>query len=155
VLHIEWEPDVVVLRIVGHDSEVHSEESRLVDLAELAALRGGLGESYRRSLQTILQDAPEGLPFAEIVQALRERQQHEIHRGTIRALLYSGGFVSRNRRWFAAPDSEAASRQLRKAMVETLVQEEHDGQALSPAEFQRRRIKAIYRRLQEIIHNLR
>jgi len=162
ILHIEWAPDVVVLRMAGHDSEVQNEESRLVDLGELATLRGGLGESYRRSLQSILQDAPAGLTFVEVVKALRERQQHNMHRGTIRALLYSGGFVQKDRRWFPAPDSREGARQLREAMVETLVQEEQEEQeeqdrqtqALSPAEFRRKRIKAIHRRLEEIINSL-
>ena len=105
-----------MLRITGHDEDVQSEESRLVDLEELAALRGGLGESYRRSLQAILLDAQEGLAFTEVVQALRERQGHAVHGGTIRALLYAGGFVRKGRRWLPAPDSEVGARQLRAAM---------------------------------------
>lgn len=101
--------------MAGHDFEVQSEEARLVDLQELVALCGGLGESYRRSLQFILQDASPGLTFAEVVKAIRERQQHNIHRRTIRALLYNGGFVQKDRSWFPASDSKAAARQLRKA----------------------------------------
>jgi hypothetical protein len=157
MLHIEWAPDIIVLRMAGHDSDVQIEEARLVDLGELATLRGGLGESYRFSLQAILQDAPAGLTFAEVVKAIRERQHHNIHRGTIRALLYSGGFVQKDRRWFPAPDSKMGARQLREAMVETLVQEEPDEQtqALSPADFRRKRIKAIHKRLEEIITSLR
>lgn len=142
-----------MLRIAGHDAEVQREESRLIDLEALSAMRGGLGESYRRSLQAILQGAPQGLAFAEIVQALCERQQHAIHRGTIHSLLYGGGFMQRESRWFAAPDSAAGARQLRETIVETLVLEESGGQAeaLSPAEAQIKRIKAIHRRLAEII----
>lgn len=157
ILRVEWAPDVVVLRLIGHDEDVQSEESRLVDLEELAALRGGLGESYRRSLQAILLDKPEGLSFAEIVKALRERQQHEIHRGTIRALLYGGGFVRKDRRWFPASDSEAGARQLRAALLETLVQgeQEESTQPLSPSDYRRTRIRAIHKRLAEIVNELR
>jgi hypothetical protein len=120
-------------------------------------LRGGLGESYRRSLQAILQDAPQGLVFAEIVKALRERQQHNIHRGTIHALLYGGGFLRRDSRWFAAPDSAAGARQLREAMVEALVQEVPGEEELSfsSAEHRRARVKAIRWRLGGIIHSLK
>jgi len=145
------------MRIVGHDEEVQNEESRLVDLEELAALRGGLGESYRRSLQAILQEAPEGFTFAEIVKALRERQQHEIHRGTIRALLYSGGFIRKDHRWFPASDTRAAARQLRAALLETLVQgeQEESTQPLSSSDHQRTRIRAIHKRLAEIVNELR
>lgn len=157
ILHIKWALDIVVLRIAGHDAEVQHEESRLVDLEALSALRGGLGESYRRSLQAILQDAPQGLVFAEIVKALRERQQHNIHRGTIHALLYGGGFLRRDSRWFAAPDSAAGARQLREAMVEALVQEVPGEEELSfsSAEHRRARVKAIRWRLGGIIHSLK
>ena len=156
ILRIEWTPDVVVLRITGHDEELQIEESRLVDLEELAALRGGLGESYRRSLQTILMGAPEGLTFAETVRAMRERQDHAVHRGTIRALLYNGGFLRKERRWFAAPDNASGVRQLRAAMVEMLVARDEDAQEqpLSPAEHARTRVKAIRTRLSSIIEIL-
>ena len=153
VLWIAWEPDVIVLRLAGQDPEVHREEARLVDVEKLAALRGGLGESYRRSLQTILQEAPEGLTFAEVVKAVQERQQHEIHQGTIRALLHSGGFIQRGSHWFAAPDSDAGARQLRETMVEALVHEAPLDRELSfsAAEHRRARVKAIQWRLGEII----
>ncbi len=157
IVRVVWAPDIIVIRIAGHDEEVQGEESRLVDLEELAAMRGGLGESYRRSLQAILQEAPEGLIFAEIVKALRERQQHEIHRGTIRALLYSGGFVRKDHRWFPASDTRAAARQLRAALLETLVQGEQaeSTQPLSSSDHQRTRIRAIHKRLAEIVNVLR
>lgn len=157
ILRIEWQPDVVVLRVAGHDAEVQGEESRLVDVEELAALRGGLGESYRCSLQAILLDSPEGLTFAEVVTALRERQRHEIHRGTIRAVLYSGGFLQKNRRWFASVDSAASARQLRVALVETLVTqvENSQEQAGSSTARTRIRVKAIHARLSSIIELLR
>lgn len=153
MLQIEWAPDVIVLRM----AEIQSEEARLVDLQELMTLRGGLGESYRRSLQAILQDAPAGLTFAEVVKVLRERQQHTIHRGTIRALLYSGGFVQKDRRWFPAPDGKAGARHLREVMVETLVREEEhetEREGLQVGHVQKR-IKAIHKRLTEIVDELR
>lgn len=153
ILRIEWAPDVIVMRIVGHDEEVQREESRLVDLDALSALRGGLGESYRRSLQALLSAAPEGLAFAEVVKAVRERQNHAIHRGTLHALLYAGGFLQKHGRWFAAPDNAASARQLRTVLIETLMPPaEHDAiQPHSHTERVRIRVKAIHARLSEII----
>jgi hypothetical protein len=157
VLRIEWAPDIIVIQRIRQDEAVRDEEARLVDLEALAAVRGGLGENYRRSVQAILNEAPEGLTFAEIVIALRQRQQHEVHRGTIHAILYSGGFLRKDRRWFAAPDSEAGARQLRAAFVETLLpaEEENPAQPLSHAEYLRSRVKAIHARLSEIVTTLR
>lgn len=157
VLRIEWAPDVVLIQKVGQDEAARDEEARLVDLEALATVRGGLGENYRRSLQAILAAAPEGLTFAEVVLTLRQRQQHEVHRGTIHAILHSGGFVQKDRRWFAAPDSEAGARQLRAAFVETLLPAEQEKPAslLSSAEYVRTRVKAIHARLSEIVTMLR
>lgn len=157
ILRIEWAPDVIVMEKTGQDEVVQNEEARLVDLETLATLRGGLGENYRRSLQAILAEAPEGLLFAEIVIALRQRQQHEVHRGTIHTVLYSGGFVRKDRRWFAAPDSEAGARQLRAAFIETLlpVEEESPAQPLSHADHLRAHVNAIHGRLSEIVTMLR
>ncbi len=76
-----------------------AEESRLVDPEALRALRGGIGESYRASLQHILASAPDGLSFAELVAALRARQGHEVARNTVRTLLHAGGFLQRGGRW--------------------------------------------------------
>ena len=148
---------MIVIEKVGQDEAVQDEEARLVDLETLATLRGGLGENYRRSLQTILTEAPEGLVFAEVVIALRKRQQHEVHRGTIHAILYSGGFVQKDHRWFAAPDSEMGARQLRAAFVETLLpaEEELPAQPLSYADHLRVRVNAIHGRLSEIVTMLR
>ena len=157
IVRIEWAPDVVVMRLVGHDADIKREEARLVDLEALSSLRGGLGESYRRSLQAILLECPQGLPFAEVVHAVRERQNHEVHRGTIHALLHSGGFVQKERRWYAAPDSEVGARQLRTAFVETLVLEKQDAVAQPVVQplSERRRIAAIRARLSEIVMALR
>jgi hypothetical protein len=120
VLHGMWTSEVVVLRITGHDDEVQREESRLVDPQALKALRGGIGETYRHSIQAILSEETEGLTFAQVVRALRERQGHDVHRGTVRTLLYAGGFVQRNGRWFAALQNEVGARKLRAVLVETL-----------------------------------
>ena len=157
VLHIEWAPDVIVIQKMNQDEAIRDEEARLVDLEALATVRGGLGENYRRSLQAILTEAPEGLVFAEVVIALRKRQQHEVHRGTIHAILYSGGFVQKESRWFAAPDSEGGAQQLRAAFVETLLPTEEDSlaQPLSHAEYLRTRVNAIHTRLSEIVAALR
>jgi hypothetical protein len=80
-LRVDWNTDGVVFRIIGEDAEVQQEEIRLVDLEALAALRGGLGESYRRSLFALLSAAPQGLTFRVTVEAMRARQGHAIHRG--------------------------------------------------------------------------
>lgn len=153
IIHITWEESTVVLRITGHDDEIENEESRLVDLDALSTLRGGLGESYRRSLQEILSGHPEGLPFGAIVKALRERQQHEVHRGTVHAILTSGGFLQRERRWFAASDSELGARHLRNAFIETIViQEQQEEKAVVHDE--KTRVRAIRIRLAEIVKKL-
>jgi hypothetical protein len=117
LLHVKWTGDNILLRVAGHDAAVQEEEARLVDVEALAALRGGRGESYRRSLQAILQAAPEGLSFPDAVAALRERQAHAVHAGTVRAVLRAGGFVQRDGRWFAAPQPELAARRLRAATI--------------------------------------
>src|SRR5689334_16503199 len=88
LLRIEWAPDIIFMRQVGHDEEVERDEARLADLEALAELRGDLGESYRQSLQTLLAAAPDGMTLTEVVAGLHERQGHNVHRGTIRALLY-------------------------------------------------------------------
>ena len=159
LLRVEWRPDVVVLRIFGHNDEVQREETRLVDPQALKTLRGGLGESYRQSLQAILLEKAEGLTFLQVVGALRERQGHDIHRGTVRALLYAGGFVQRNGHWFAAPQDQSAKRRLRDALAETLVpQEEAEEEVVeltAGSEQLRKRVKAIRGRLGELVNILR
>ena len=110
LLRIEWAPDIIVIRQVGHDEEVEREEAHLADLEALVELRGGLGESYRQSLQTLLAATPNGMTLTEVVAGLRERQGHDVHRGTVRALLYNGGFIQRDHHWFAAIDPAAGAR---------------------------------------------
>src|SRR5207248_9204938 len=121
LLRVQWAPAVVVLRVAGHVDEVQREEERVVDPQVLKALRGGAGESYRLSLQAILSEKQEGLTFVHVVQALRERQGHDVPRNTVRAILYAGGFLHRDRSWFAAPQNEHGGRKLRAALADALV----------------------------------
>ncbi len=140
------------------DDSVQREESRLVDPEALKALRGGIGETYRQSIQAILSEKTEGLTFAQVVRALRERQGHDVHRGTVRTLLYAGGFVQRHGRWFAAPQNEVGARRLRAALVETLVpveRGEETGEEINEAERQRKRVQAIRERLGELVKMMR
>ena len=153
LLRVEWRPEVIVLRIVGHDDEVQREEMRLVDPQTLKTLRGGLGESYRQSLQAILLEKTEGLTFLQVVKALRERQGHDIHRGTVRALLYAGGFIQRKGHWFAAPQDQSAKRKLRDALAGTLVHQEKTeevAEATAGSEQLRKKVQAIRERLTRV-----
>jgi hypothetical protein len=111
-LQIQWNTEQIVLREVGLDVEVQQAETRLVDMGELKKLRGGLGESYRQAIQAILMAAPDGLTFQELASAINQRQNHEVARGTIRSILSGGGFIQRERRWFAASDNTRGARQL-------------------------------------------
>jgi len=160
LLRIQWMPGIVALCLAGHDDEVQREEARLVDPQALKALRGGLGETYRRSLQVILSEKSEGLTFTQVVGALRDRQGHDVLRNTVRALLYAGGFIRHHGLWFAAPQSELGARRLRAALAETLapVEESRKMQATEPItdlERQRRKIQAIRARLTELVNILR
>jgi hypothetical protein len=162
LLRVVWTPDVVVLRMAGHDDEVQREETRLVDPQALKALRGGLGESYRQSLQAILSEKADGLTFVQVVQTLRERQGHDVPRSTVRAILYAGGFLHRNGRWFAAPQSEQGARKLRAALTETLVSTEEPEQTptsetelVTDAVRHLRKLHAIRVRLAELMLALR
>jgi len=157
LLRVQWTPDVVVLRLAGHDDEVQREEERLVDPQALKALRGGAGESYRQSLQAILSEKPEGLTFVPVVQALRERQGHDVARNTVRAILYAGGFLHRDRRWFAAPQSEHGGRKLRAALADALVVNRQSDGATTPTsqtERRRKQAQAIRIRLAELVNVL-
>jgi hypothetical protein len=157
-LRVQWTPDVVVLRLDGHDNEVQREEERLVDPQALKALRCGVGENYRQSLQAILLEKSEGLTFAQVVQALRERQEHDVPRNTVRAILYACRFLHRNSRWFAAPQTEQGARKLRAALVKAFVANEESEQgAISTTrlEQQRKQVQAISTRLAELANILR
>jgi hypothetical protein len=162
LLRVQWTPDVVVLRLAGHNDEVQREEERLVDPQALKALRGGVGENYRQSLQAILSEKPDGLTFAQVVQALRERQGHDVPRNTVRAILYAGGFLHQNSRWFAGAQNEQGARKLRAALVETLVSTEEPERTqtsgtelITDAGHQHRKVQAIRARLAELVNMLR
>ena len=162
LLRVQWTPDVIAMRLAGHDDEVQREEERLVDPQALKALRGGLGESYRQSLQTILSEKADGLTFTQAVQALRERQGHDVPRNTVRAILYAGGFLHHDSRWFAAPQSEQGARKLRTALAETLISKEEPQQSQTSetelatgAVHRLRKLHAIRVRLAELVLVLR
>lgn len=158
LLRIEWRPEIIVLRPAGHDDDIQREELRLVDPEELKALRGGLGESYRQSLQAILSASPEGLTFAQVVTVLRERQAHDVHHGTVRTLLYAGDFIHRDGRWYAASQSGMGARKLRAALMESMVpggQGEQAAEMGSDVERRRQKIRAIRGRLAEVVEELR
>ena len=74
---------------------------------------------------------------------------HDVHRGTVRALLYAGGFVQQGGRWFAAPQNEVGVRKLRDALVESLVTEEGEeaGEGINKDERRLKRVRAIRGRL--------
>ncbi len=114
---ITWAAECLVFRPVGVDPEVQRQETRLADAEVLASLRGGLGESYRQSVAAILSDHPAGLTFRELLAEVRDRQAHEVHRGTLRAVLQAGGFVCQDGRWQVAPDDSRSRRLLREAVV--------------------------------------
>src|SRR5262249_27641908 len=65
----------------------------------------------------ILADEPSGLPFRDLLAAVRGRQGHDVHRGTLRAVLCAGGFVYRDGRWQSGPDEGRSKRLLREAVV--------------------------------------
>lgn len=148
-LRVDWTADVLVLRTAGIDAQVQDEEARLVDPEALRELRGGLGETYRESLVAILREAPEGLTFPEVIGAVRDRQRHTVHRGTIRAVLSAGGFVQCGDRWFVAPDAEYGARNLRLAIGTTYLR--GDAELDDPGAI----IRAIRDRLHEIAEMLR
>jgi hypothetical protein len=114
---ITWAAECLVFRPAGIDAEVQREETRLADAEALATLRGGLGESYRQSVAAILADQSVGLAFRNLMIAMRERQSHDVHRGTLRAILHAGGFVYRDGRWQVGQDDRHSRRLLREAVV--------------------------------------
>lgn len=148
-IQVDWAADVLVLRTAGIDSQVQEEEVRLVDPDALRKLRGGVGETYRESLVAILKETPAGLTFPEVVGAVRDRQLHTAHRGTIRTVLSAGGFVQRGDRWFVGPDAEDSARHLRLAIGTTYLSSNTDPD--DPGAI----IPAIGTRLHEIVEMLR
>jgi hypothetical protein len=152
-LCIVWATEAIVFRSAGIDEQAQSEEARLVDREALAELRGEPGESYRQSLAAILRDAPEGLTFRELATALCERQRHSVHRGTIRAVLYAGGFVCRGRRWFVLAEGATAQRRGRRTLALTLIENPSSAPEGS-SECIGELAKAITRRLEELMGEL-
>ncbi len=117
---IVWAEVSLVFRPAGMDAEVQREETRLADAETLTGLRGGLGESYRQSIAAILAEQRSGLPFRDLLGALRERQGHDVHRGTLRAILHAGGFRFHEGRWYIGQDEGQSKRSLREAVVLSL-----------------------------------
>ncbi len=146
LLRVQWAPDVLVFSIIGRDEAVQEEETRLVDVEVLAELRGGLGESYRQSIQAILSGAPDGLTFREVVESVRERQGHTVHRGSIRSALYAGGFVHGDGRWYSSPDPEGGRRRLRRVIRRAEVESAPDLATTSASV--RQRLQELLRRLE-------
>jgi hypothetical protein len=120
LFEIIWAEEGLVFRPAGVDAEVQREETRLADRETLASLRGGVGESYRQSITAALVGQPTGLTFGELLSAVRQRQGHEVHRGTLRAVLYAGGFVYEGGRWRVGSDEATGRRQLREAIVRSV-----------------------------------
>lgn len=123
---VTWLPGAIDIRLLDVNEQVRSEESRLADRDTLAQIRASVGESYRSSLQAILAAYTEGLTFTEILVAIRTRQRHEVHRGTVRAVLRAGGFEFREGRWHTASDVPTASRRFRAELL--------DAQAMAASE---------------------
>jgi hypothetical protein len=156
VIVVEWSADVVVLRQHGADEQVRDEESRLVDREALAAMRGGVGESYRQSLMAILGGIPTGLTFRELVEALNARQLHMAHRGTVRALLSAGRFVYRDGKWYTTNDGTDSARQLRMSIVLSSQSEEAatDSSKENHNQTARKIAAVVASRLKELIERL-
>jgi hypothetical protein len=89
ILEAYWSNAGITLNLVGHDPEVFEEETRLIDLTELAQVRSTVLESYRASLRVLLAATAHGKNFAELHHELCQRQQHTPNRSTIRAILSS------------------------------------------------------------------
>jgi molybdenum-dependent DNA-binding transcriptional regulator ModE len=74
-------------------------------------------EHGEASVAAVLAGQPGGLPFRDLLKAVRERQGHDVHRGTLRAVLHAGGFVCVGGRWQVGPDEGRSRRLLREAVV--------------------------------------
>jgi hypothetical protein len=86
-LSITWRPEGIVVRLGEVDSEIHDEEQRHIDPQSLYELRFGRGESYRKTLMTILRESEQGLDFRTLYERLVELQEHEPSRTSIKATL--------------------------------------------------------------------
>lgn len=123
-LHLAWNGELIRISVVGFDSAIAQEESRLVDIEALAQLRKGKGESYRASIATLLEFGGQGLELPELVERLSQRVEHAVHVGTVRAILRAGGFAQKEGRWFLPhPDQSAAN--LRQGLTRALVESQN------------------------------
>lgn len=101
-LMVTWRATGLIFQITGNDIQVNEEESRLVDLTQLANLRSTFLESYRGSLRAILGERDQPLSFQELYELLCKRQQHVPNSTTIRTILSSSPefiFIKGNGKW--------------------------------------------------------
>jgi hypothetical protein len=122
ILGIFWSNAGLTFRIIGQDPDVFEEETRLIDLTELAQVRSTQLESYRSSLRFLLTTAPQGKAFSELYLELCQRQQHKPSRSTIRAILSSSpefSFDRTEKKWktLVSVSEEAGAKALRKVVV--------------------------------------
>ena len=116
-LLINWRPEGIVVRTGDIDSEVHREEQRHLDPIALRDLRLGRGESYRKSLVSILKEHTDGLDFRNLYTKLVERQKHEPSRSSIRTVLsQSPEFFFQNSFW-RWREVDGASKEFRRRII--------------------------------------
>jgi hypothetical protein len=121
VLHcLTWTSKVLVVQTYGIDAAVHQQETRLADPDALTELRGGLEESCRPSVVSVLAEQPVGQPFRTLVTAACGRQRRHIDPGTIRTILSAGDFEQRNGRRCAAAGAADGARSRRHALLTTI-----------------------------------
>jgi hypothetical protein len=107
-LQAQWRPTGLVLKLGEIDEEVREEELRHIDPQALYDLRMGRGESYRRSMVSILRESSGSLSFRELYNELSVRQGHSPSKASIRAVLaHAPEFVLTNEvwTWRETPDS--------------------------------------------------
>lgn len=122
IIKVRWSKAGLALDLAGQDPAIFEEETRLIDLTELAHLRSTLLESYRASIRVLLALADQGMIFAELYQCLCQRQQHAPNTSTIRAVLSSSPeffFEKSTGTWKLLPHipEEAGASALRKIAV--------------------------------------
>jgi hypothetical protein len=154
-IQITWTPDTILFRQEGIDAAVQQQETRLVDVEALAKLRGGLGESYRRSLLAVLANEPDGLSLPDLVTAVSARQQHTVHPGTIRAILAAAGFEQREGRWFVGLRPDTGDRRFRRALLAAFLPDKTDNASSPPPRSLAEVARAVRERLEHIQADLR
>lgn len=122
IVEVLWSNAGITLHLAGHNPEVFEEETRLIDLTELAQVRSIVLESYRASLRILLAATGHGKSFAELYGELCQRQQHPPNRSTIRAILSSSPefcFDTSESTWKLQPNisDEVGARVLRKVAL--------------------------------------